>query len=295
MSLIQPSIFPRSMMDMDLWNRPLGMNMDLWNRPLGTSLSPLSPASPFSRLNDPFDAFGPTSLDLFDPFSDLDRLMSKNISWLTEPSILPPRLSQTLAPQKYRITLDCSGFSENSIQTSVKDNVLTISASEGDPSLKGTSDYVLRELKKTYELPNYVDTNRLVSFMTNQGILVVEFPWKDEFVTSNLLPKVDQENKQVTLDVTVPADVDTNRLHVTCKDHDLIIRADYRVKNDDGSTRSRVHYLRRATLPENTNVDQLKCTVENDLLKVSAPLGPHHRKRVPIEFKHQQPQLQMEQ
>ena len=111
MSLIQPTIFPRSVMDMDLWNRPLDMNMNL---------SPLSPVSPLTKLRDPFDVFGPTSLDLFDPFSELDRLMSRNISWLTEPSILPPRLTQSLAPQKYRITLDCSGFSESSIKTTVK-------------------------------------------------------------------------------------------------------------------------------------------------------------------------------
>lgn len=76
---------------------------------------------------------------------------------------------------------------------------------------------------------------------------------------------------------------------VTCRDHDVIVRADYRVKNADGSTRSRIHYLRRATLPENTDINGLKCEAENNKLKITAPLGPHHRKRVPIEVKGQQP------
>jgi HSP20 family molecular chaperone IbpA len=270
-----------------LFNSPMGFDNDLWNNPLGSrSLWP-------SRASDPFGI--PSSLDLFDPFNEIDRLTNRNVNWLTEPSFLPTRFFQPLVPQKYRITLDCSGYNENSIKTNVQNNVLTISGSEGDPTLKGTSDYSLREFKRTYDLPSYVDSEKLVSFMTPDGTLVVEFPWKQEFVTKDLFPVVDQDKKTVTMDVKVPSNVDPNKLHVTCKDHDIIIRADYRVKNQDGSTRSRVHYLRRATLPENTDVSSLKCEADNDTLKISAGLGPHHRKRVPIEFKGQQKSLQMEQ
>lgn len=92
--------------------------------------------------------------------------------------------------------------------------MLTISGSEGDQSKKGQTDYSVREFKKTYELPDYVDTKRLVSFMTDDGTLVVEFPWKQEFVTNDLAPVVDQANKRVTMNVTVPEGIDPNKLHV---------------------------------------------------------------------------------
>jgi HSP20 family molecular chaperone IbpA len=284
LSQITPSFFPRSALDMDSWNRPLSTNIA---RPLGSALT-----DPF--LNDPFftNPLATTSLDLFDPFSDLDRLMGRNINWLTEPDILPSRLRQPLVPQKYRVTLDCTGYNEKSIKTKVKGNQLTISGSEGDESLKGTENYTIREFKRSYDLPDYVDTTKLVSFMTFDGTLVVEFPFKEQVgqIAGNQWPVVDEKNKQVTLDMEIPPDVDPEKLNVTCKDMDLIVRADYRVKRDDGSTRSRVHYLRRCTLPENTDFNSLKCEVDKHHLKLSAGLGPHHKKRVPIEFKQQQQQ-----
>ena len=91
---------------------------------------------------------------------------------------------------------------------------MTISGAEGDQSKKDQADYSVREFKKTYELPNYVDTKRLVSFMTDDGTLVVEFPWKQEFRTNDLMPIVDEANKTVTMNVKVPEGIDPNKLHV---------------------------------------------------------------------------------
>lgn len=161
---------------------------------------------------------------------------------------------------------------------------MTVSAKEGIPALEG-ADYSIREFKQTYDLPDYVDSSKLVSFMTNDGILVIEFPWK-EGVGKNLFPAVDQKNKTVSLDIDIPDNIDPTKVNVTCRDHDVIVRADYRLKNDDGSTRSKVHYLRRSTFPENTNLSSLKCQLnENNVLQINADLGPHHRKRIPIEMK----------
>lgn len=147
------------------------------------------------------------------------------------------------------------------------------------------SDYSIREFKKTYDLPDYVDSSKLVSFMTNDGLLVVEFPWKEKAGGKNLFPSIDNANKKVSLDIEIPENIDPNKINVTCRDHDVIVRADYREKNEDGSTRSKVHYLRRSTFPENSDLSSLKCELENNVLKINANLGPHHRKRVPIEMK----------
>lgn len=273
--LITPTFFPRSMMDMDLPGSSL-LNRPLWD--IGAQFNNLY-SSVFDR---PFDQL---SLDVFDPFSDIDRMMNRNISWLNEPDFLPSRIRAPIIPQKYRITLDCAGYNQSSLKSEVKGRTLTISGSEGDPALKGSENYSIKEFKKTYDLPNYVDASKLVSFMTNDGVLVVEFPFINQGLES-LLPKVDEKNKLVELDVAIPDNVDPTKVSVTCRDHDITIKADYRVKNEDGSSRSKIHYLRRSTLPENTNWNTLKCEMdENNVLKCTAALGPHHRKRVPIEFK----------
>lgn len=284
LSSITPTIFSR--MDVDLFGNPL-------NRGLMAPSMDMSLRDPVFDVSsrDPFSA-----LDLFDPFNEMDRLAGRNLRWLDEPNILPSRLMQPLVPQKYRITLDCAGFHESSIKTNVKGNKLEISAQEGNAAAKDSDNYTLRELKRTYELPNYVDANRLVSFMTNRDVLVVEIPFKETALgTAALLPNIDEAAKKVSLDVDIPQNVDPSRIKVTCKDNDLIVKADYREKNDDGSTRSKIHYLRRTTLPENTKFDTLKCEADSGKLRISADLGPHHRKRVPIEFVGEQQSIQGQQ
>lgn len=277
LSTIAPTFFPQT--NMDLWGNQGMMTPSMGMR---DPFFDMSLRDPFTDLNvnNPFSA-----LDFFDPFNEMDRLAGRNLRWLNEPSILPSRLMQPLVPQKYRITLDCSGFSENSIKTNIKGNKLEISAQEGNAAEKDTENYTVRELKRTYELPDYVDTAKLVSFMTNNGMLVVEFPWKDSALgTASLLPNIDESGKKVTLDVVIPQNVDPSRIKITCKDNDLIVKADYREKNQDGSTRSRIHYLRRTTLPENTKFDTMKCEADSTKLHITADLGPHHRKRIPITY-----------
>ncbi len=74
---------------------------------------------------------------------------------------------------------------------------MEISAVEGNPQLRDTENYTVREMRRTYELPDYVDKDRMVSFVTNNGLLVVEFPWKDQEALGgvNLFPTIDEANK----------------------------------------------------------------------------------------------------
>ena len=93
MSLIEHSIFPRSRFGLD----------NMWlSRP--SLLEPMMP----------------TSLDIFDPFDELDRLMSRNLHWLNQEPVkeLGTRLGPRV-PEKYRVTLDCAGYESTSIKTEV--------------------------------------------------------------------------------------------------------------------------------------------------------------------------------
>ncbi len=79
--------------------------------------------------------------------------MERNIYWLHEPEARSSSLPRVT--EKYRITLDCEGFDPSSIKTDVKGNKLVVSATEGHVS--ETSDYSLKEFRKSYDLPKYLD------------------------------------------------------------------------------------------------------------------------------------------
>ena len=188
--------------------------------------------------------------------------------------------------------MDCTGFNETSINTQIKDSTLIVEGAEGDPSKKGIDDFSYKEFKRTFELPPNVIRNRMVSFLTNQGILVIEFPFRDDRLRKTIFPKiVDIAGvRGVELEIVIPENVDPDRVTVTVWDHDLIIRADYRVQKPDGF--SRIHYLRRSTFPQNTNWDTLRCVADQHDLKITAELGPRFKKAVRVEFKQHQPQQQ---
>ena len=256
MSLIQPSLFPRSMFNWNNWWRQPGFNTG------------------FGGMG-PMEVFGPSTLDVFDPFDELDRTMSRNMRWLTQPdwmtdlSLMGPRV-----PEKHRITLDITGFDPNSIKTEIRENdKLVVTGREGAPSESG--DYSLKEFRKTYNLPNNIEIDKMISFVTGDGSLVIEFPFKrQEQTTSDLLPRIvdsGEAGKKVELNVAIPQNIDPSKIHVTCKDRDVIVRANYKDEKPDKI--SRIHYYRRSTLPTNTDFDHLKCVYDNNKLSITAPLA----------------------
>lgn len=260
MSLIPHTFFPRSMFNMDQWFGPS--------------------TTPSSSLG---------TLDVFDPFDELDNMMSRNLWWLNRPDFMQP-LQPMLPriPQKYRVTVDCPGFKPDSIRTDVQNNQLIVSGKE-EERVPNSNDYTVHDFRKTYTLPENVQTDKLVSFMTPNNQLVIEFPLKDtkELPSSDLFPKVIENkdgSKSLSMNFSLPPNIDPTKVHVSVKDRDLIVRAEHKVDKQD--SRTRLHYYQRTTLPENTNFDQLKCVYDKNQIKVNAPIDikPHHSFRsIPIE------------
>lgn len=256
-SLIPHSIIPRRMLDLNSWQHPF---------PLRTGQ--LGHAQPsWNQL-----MMGPTSLDLFDPFDELDNLMSQNIDWLHKPDFLPvqPRVAQ-----KYRVTVDCPGFEpqRNAIKTEIKDNKLIVTGHEEDKHEGG--DYSIRDFKKTYDLPKNAETDKMISFMPMSGTLVVEVPLKEqkEHLNVDLFPKIvskDDGSKAMSLCFGVSENIDPSKVRVSIKDRDLIVTADDTKKSDD--TTSKMHFYKRTTLPANTDVEKLQCNLDQNKLTCSAPL-----------------------
>lgn len=250
------------------------------------------PKTPFN-----WDPMYNRTLDLFDPFNEIDQALNKNLHWFLKPDIMGEQAVFPRVPQKYRITVDCAGFSPPSIKTELSDNNqrLTVSAHE-ESRTEGSEDFHLRQFKKTYTLPKNAYAEQMASFMTGDGQLVIEVPLREEAdSTQNLFPQiVDAEGggKQVMMKFTVPPNIDPHKLSVSVKGHDLIFRAEDVVKKPDGV--SKLHYFQRTSLPEHTQLDSLRCFQDNNQVTVTAPLtkdfvGSSYRK-VPIEGWNQQKQ-----
>ena len=246
MSIIPHEFFPRSMFDMDSWLRsPLAaaMTQTLIPPSIGTALIP----PPLSTL------------DLFDPFDELDNVISRNLHWLNKPEFLRTLPLYPRVPQKYRVSVDCTGFSPSSIKTEMKDNSkLVVSAREEARTDEVEGDYTVREFKRTYQLPPQAEPDKLISFMTAGDRLIIEVPLKETEVSrdSDLFPQIIDNpdgTKSVSMRFTLPDNVDTSKMSVSVKDRDLIFRVEDKVDKADRHTR--FHYYKRTTLPENTKLD----------------------------------------
>lgn len=262
MALIPHNLFPRSLFDTDQWFKTPG------------HIAPLG---------------GPNTLDLFDAFDELDHTLGNNMHWLSKPEFNARSWLPTV-PQKYRITLDCVGYEPKSIKTDIVGNKLTVSGRE-EVKHEG-DDYSIKEFKKTYVLPAHAEADKLVSFITSHGQLVIEVPLRETERHSNqdLFPRiVDAENggKNVTLQFTVPENIHPEKISVNIKDRDLIVKAEDKIEKPDGI--SKFYYYKRTTLPENTDFSALKCNYDNHQISICAPLNLDFKavKRVPIEHKKQ--------
>jgi len=241
---------------------------------------------------------------LFDPFDDIDRMMSRNLQWFDRPSSwmsTPPLVS---VPQKYRISVDASGFSPESIKTEQKEEggqrLLTVHGRE-TTGTKGGDDYLKREIRKTFRLPENIEIDKMASFMTPNGQFIVEFPLRETERTTNLslLPQIVDTSaggKQVQMNFPLPQNIDPNKVQVSVKDRDLIMRVEDRQESPDRY--SRTHMYTRTTLPEGTDFNQLKCVVDNNQLSVTAPLSQQQRsigsRNIPLEVRGQQGQQQIQ-
>jgi HSP20 family molecular chaperone IbpA len=258
MTLMPHTAFPRSKFDTDLWHN------------FGAS------------------HLGPSTLDLFDPFDELDHTISRNLNWLNKPEFMP-QLMMPKVPQKYRVVCDVTGYAPKSIKTEIKGHMLHVIGKE-DVKMEG-GDFSTKEFKRTFTLPEHTIVDKMASFITGQGQLVIEFPLKETetHLDSDLFPKVVDVaggGKAVNLNFAVPANIHPDKVHVTIKDRDLIVKAEDKIEKPDGS--SKVYYYKRTTMPENTDFNALKCTwANNNKLSVSAPIKTNFLpyKKVPIEIK----------
>ncbi len=130
-------------------------------------------------------------------------------------------------------------------------------------SMSDIDDYAIKQFKKTYKLPENADTNKLVSFMTSNGRLVIEIPLKnEEKSSSDLFPKISEDNKNISINLSLPECTDPTKINVTCKDRNLVVKYEDNTEKDNNF--SKVKFVKSVLLPENSQFNSLNYEYKNN-------------------------------
>lgn len=221
---------------------------------------------------------------------------------MNEPSLIAHLIGLAPSPkpkraQKHRIRVDLHGLSPKSIKTEISEDKsrLIVSGQEGERHEE--ADFFVKELRRTFKLPENVETDKMTSFVTRNGDLMIEFPIREE------KPQVAKPNNESLIDVKpqnengenfkvsmqLPENVDASKIKVTCRDRDVVVEINDETKTSEGAV-SQVYFYRRNTIPEYADVNAVKCALENNTLTIEAPRLARpisNLKTIPIENKNE--------
>jgi len=276
---------------------------------------PSTSGSVFGGGMSPLEAcFMPSMLDIFEPLLNLNRVFNRGQRW-NQPSfkrrqnvrskpqtrmieqvpsyggkiggvsgIQKPMLPKSTVvskgmSQKYRIAIDCCGFSQQNIRTNVKlingvYHLIVSCCSSGKQERGVRCGTVSTEFRRSYTLPRSCDIKKMEKYMCN-GVFVIEFPLLEQPVLvkcDKLKPTVVkcEGSKMMSLRVPIPELVNRANLQCFVRDRDLILRFEYKIQPD---TVSRVYCYTKVPLPAQCNLNQIKCKLNKKrLLTVCAPL-----------------------
>jgi len=138
------------------------------------------PVTHYRLFNDPFDRYFGDQLQFFDPWRDFDTFPTAlstrpySFRWINEPRRISRTTStyttssntsgdgNTLIPvttytkpalsEKFRLQLNVAGFNPETIYTRVEGRKVIVEAKQED---RYCDDYSVREIRKTYELPEH--------------------------------------------------------------------------------------------------------------------------------------------
>lgn len=181
-------------------------------------------------------------------------------------------------PNTHRIVLDCYGFSPKTIHTEVQGSQLVVVGNDGNKT-SDNEDYSIRQFRKTIQLPPNLDSEKLTSFMTANGRLIIDIPFKKvtsvvRTIENDSFPKISDDKKSVSMKIAMPKSINPTKLEVKTKDGKLIVRYQDKKeeKTDHGYSKAAVSFYRKILLPKNTDVSALTHKLENNQLIIAAPL-----------------------
>ncbi|CAF0889682.1 unnamed protein product [Rotaria sp. Silwood1] len=316
------------------------------------------PIQHYRLFNDPFDRFFGDQLNFFDPWRDFDTFPTalsafpNPFRWIHQPhriarkaassaassssassfyttsnnlaggnTLLP--ITNNLIPvpipvqsEKFRVQLNVAGFNPETIKTRVEGRKVIVEAKQEDRQSNG--DFSVREIRKTYDLPEHADSNNFASFVTPNNMLVIEVPinipqlehrqsqiladpqalllfgqYRDPIfdypgflASSEFRPRVvDVGNgqRQIKLSLAVK-NYRPEQIKVSVKNNELLVQAEHSYNDNNRSERS--FLTKSIILPPGTQVDQLRSFLNPDgQLEIEAPfIEPTQARSIEVQY-----------
>ncbi|CAF0861001.1 unnamed protein product [Adineta ricciae] len=291
------------------------------------------PITHYRLFNDPYDRFFGDQQHFFDPWRDFDTFPTalsttpSSFRWINQPrrisrssfyttsgntnstnggNTLIPVTTTVTTPalsEKFRVQLNVAGFNPETIRTRVEGRRVVVEAKQEDR--QGDGDYSIREIRKTYDLPEHADASNLASYVTPNNMLVIEVPifhpqverrisqtvadtnsltqfgqYRDPIFdyagfigSSDFHPHIIDTNingqKQLKMSLAVK-NYRPEQIKVSVKNNELIVQAE-NVYNDN--TRSERSFLTKSiSLPPGAQIEQLRSFLNVDgILEIEAP------------------------
>ncbi|CAF2092211.1 unnamed protein product [Rotaria magnacalcarata] len=299
------------------------------------------PTTHYHLFSNPLDRFYGDQLNLFDPWRDFEAFPTNlpafpnTFRWIHEPHRMVRRASaskassfyttqnnltggNTLFPlptitittpvaipvqsEKFRVQLNVAGFNPASIKTRIDDRKVIVEGKQEERDLNG--DFNIREIRKTYDLPEHADTTNFASFVTPNNMLVIDVPintphierrpsqtladnqslslfgqYRDPIfdypgftASAEFRPRIvdtDNGQKLVKLSLTVK-NYRPEQIKVAVKNNELVVQAE-NIYNDNNRT-ERSFLTKSILLPPGTRTDRLKSTLTPEgQLEIEAP------------------------
>jgi HSP20 family molecular chaperone IbpA len=211
-----------------------------------------------------FDNLFDSTVDVFDPFDAFDQLLCRSdVTWLRRP-VFSERSKKPIAPFKYRYIIDVHNYKPESIHVEIHENNLKVSGFGETNESDKMEESSRSEFRDQLSLPEDLNKDEMVSFMTKSGQLIVEIPFQ-----AGLLRKyeVDLNDNGESGEFSYRLDMQESELEnlkLFIKDYDLIISL------EETSQLNEVQFFRIITLrlPEAVNLDSIYSVYEGNALKI---------------------------
>ncbi|CAF2832026.1 unnamed protein product [Rotaria sp. Silwood2] len=305
------------------------------------------PIQHYRLFNDPFDRFFGDQLNFFDPWRDFDTFPTalsgfpSPFRWIHQPHRMARKSAasssfyttsnnlasgNTLLPvtssiipvqsEKFRVQLNVAGFNPDTIRTKIEGRKAIVEAKQDDRQPNG--DFSVREIRKTYDLPENADSSNFASFVTPNNMLVIEVPinvpqielrpsqtladpqtlslfgqYRDPIfdypgfmASSEFRPRIidiGNGQKQIKLSLAVK-NYRPEQIKVSVKNNELLVQAEHNYNDNNRSERS--FLTKSIMLPPGAQVDQLRSFLNPDgQLEIEAPfIEPTQMRSIEVQY-----------
>ncbi len=182
-----------------------------------------------------------------------------NLHWFKLPEFSEIFKAKHQVPEKWRVTVDCSGYEPKHVHIELKHDKLVVwGREESSQEVQDPAQFHVKTFKRMFDIPPNAVQQKYTSFMTPDGKLIVEMPLAETETRPHDHKQAKFErtlsgNETVSVSFRVPQGIDPAKVNISVKDNNLVMHVEDEQKTQDSMYK--VHLYRRTSMPPNTDFE----------------------------------------